>query len=96
MKKISTAIISMLLFVTPLLTFAQTDDYGTTQTMFCPQISQRLMRGDRDSNTNGQVSQLQIFLKDYRRVRARIIEKCAPCSGKSETLSFRQKEIPAC
>jgi PKD repeat protein len=53
--------------------FAQTqtaDDYGNgtvSSGVYCPQISQTMQKGARDTTTNpqGQVSELQAFLTDY-------------------------------
>lgn len=45
------------------------DDYGTgvtaTPGIYCPTLSVTMQRGSRDSATNGQVTELQLFLADY-------------------------------
>ncbi len=75
MRILISAVTALSLFVSgfafiPALASAQTaDDYGTGQaaTAACPQLSQTMVRGARDSGTNpqGQVTQLQSFLADY-------------------------------
>lgn len=49
--------------------FSQSDDYPTvgdpSTNLYCPNLTSRLVRGNTDNNTNGQVSELQKFLRSY-------------------------------
>ena len=49
------------------ISFAQTDDTPTTadSLYYCPALSSTFKRGASNSNTNGQVSELQLFLTEF-------------------------------
>ncbi len=70
MKKIIVSFLIVVMSVTTYSTTAQAlmalpDDYGTgTNTQFCPKLTTTLMKGSRDANTNGEVTELQMFLAD--------------------------------
>ncbi len=69
LRKTAFAALGLALLATPLVSSALADDYGTgttnTTRVYCPNLTTTFQRGARDATTNGQVSELQIFLTDY-------------------------------
>ncbi len=67
--KFSRTLVACCILVTcfPLYSIAQstTDDTDAASQIYCPHLSTTFKKGYRDSNTNGQVSELQQFLSDF-------------------------------